>query len=101
MRESRQSSILSNSEKLKYPKCDRKKEHAKEVLNFLCLTPNCKARGLMCVLCKSSSDHSGHNVQPLKTFLTRLEESLKKIENSRTFKVEDIEPKANNQHVLL
>jgi hypothetical protein len=83
MRESRQSSVLSAADKLKYPKCDKKKEHAKESLNFVCLSANCKARGLICVQCKSGGEHNGHNIQPLKLFLVKLEESLKKIELQR------------------
>lgn len=54
LRESKQSSIISNSEKLKYPKCERKKEHTKESLNFVCITSTCKNRGLICVQCKST-----------------------------------------------
>ena len=37
--------------------------------------------------CKSSGEHTGHNIQPLKTFLTKLEESLKKIELNRVPKM--------------
>lgn len=80
MRESRQSSVLSVTDKLKYPKCEKKKEHGKESLNFVCLSAQCKSRGLICVQCKTGGEHTGHNVQPLRTFLTKLEESLKKIE---------------------
>ena len=38
--------------------------------------------------CKTSSEHSGHNVQPIKTFLSKLEVSLKRIELERTSKTE-------------
>ena len=78
MRESRASTITEA--KLKYPKCDRKKDHLKEQLNFICYSVHCQARGLICALCKSSPDHQGHSVLPLRSFLIKIEESLKKCE---------------------
>ena len=70
--------MLSNSEKMMYPKCDRKKEHAREAMSFICLSSNYKLRGLICAQCKTSHDYAGQNVQPVKTFLGRVQEALKK-----------------------
>ena len=65
---------------MKYPKCDKKKEHSKESLNYICLSLQCKSRGLLCVQCKSTPEHSGHNVQPLRVFVSKMEEAVKKNE---------------------
>lgn len=54
-----------------YPKCNKKKQHAKEMMNLICLTSTCKNQGPICTMCKSS-DHSGHNVMPIKAFLSKL-----------------------------
>ena len=56
--------------KIKYPKCNKKKEHAQEMLNLICLSQNCRNKGLFCSMCKSS-EHSGagHSVVPFKMFL--------------------------------
>ena len=87
MRTSRNASILSNSEKILYPKCDRKKEHAREAMSFICLSPNIKLRGLICAHCKNSAEFAGQNVQPVKTFLTRMDDTLKKKEAARAPKM--------------
>ena len=92
MRVSRNASVLSNSEKLLYPKCDRKKEHAREAMSFICLSPNLKLRGLICALCKTSAEFAGQNVQPVKTFLGRMEEALKKKEAGRGPKMMEEQP---------
>lgn len=75
--------------RLKYPKCDKKKEHAKESLNYICLSPQCKFRGLLCVQCKSAAEHSGHNIQPLRVFISKMEEAAKKSESLRSLKLEE------------
>lgn len=87
-RQSRQNSVLVASEKVKYPRCERKKEHHKESLNLVCLSPQCKLRGLCCLQCKTT-EHHGHLVQPLRTFLNKLEDSLKRLELNRAPKMSE------------
>ncbi len=62
--------------KQKYPKCEIKKQHNKDLLNLVCLTSTCKNKGVICSVCKSES-HLKHNVIPIKTFLSQVKDSYK------------------------
>ena len=62
-----------------YPRCNIKKQHAKEMMNLVCLSQTCKNNGPICSMCKSS-DHSTHIVLPIKGFLTKLLSNIKKTE---------------------
>lgn len=77
MRSSRTTSLIDNTDKNFFPKCNLKKEHQKESLNMICLTKTCKFHGPICALCKKQ--HSGHNVVTIKTFLSSIEQAQKKI----------------------
>lgn len=74
---SRTEMSLSSISTTSYPKCIHKKQHAKEMMNLICLTPTCKNRGPICSLCKTS-EHSSHVIIPIKTFLTKLSLNLAK-----------------------
>ena len=81
MRESRKVTSIESSpatERAKVLKCDRKKEHIKESLSYICVSPLCKSKGLICIKCKTSPDHAGHTVLPIKSFLAKVEEALTK-----------------------
>ena len=61
--------------KVRYLKCREGGDHTGEVLNFICIDPTCKKKGLICSVCQIVS-HSGHQVLHLKIFLSEIHKNL-------------------------
>jgi hypothetical protein len=55
--------------RVRYLKCSKGDLHQGEVLNFICIDPNCRSKGLICPVCQSTS-HEGHQTLHLKLFLS-------------------------------
>ena len=70
------SNTFSTATKAKYPKCEVKKQHQKDILNLVCLSSNCKSKGVLCSMCKAE-EHSKHHVMPAKTFLAKVRDSYR------------------------
>lgn len=61
--------------KVKYFKCKQGGLHDGEIMNFICIDPNCKNKGLICPVCQST-DHEGHQSMHLKIFLAEIGKQL-------------------------
>lgn len=61
--------------KVRYLKCSKGDLHQGEVLNFICIDPQCKNKGLVCPVCQAT-DHQHHHTMHLKMFLTEIDAAL-------------------------
>lgn len=67
--------------RVRYLKCNKGDLHQGEVLNFICIDPNCKTKGLICPVCQNTS-HEGHQTLHLKLFLSEINRTLYSQEES-------------------
>lgn len=61
--------------RVRYLKCTKGDLHEGEVLNFICIDPACRSKGLICPVCQSTT-HEGHQTLHLKLFLTEINKTL-------------------------
>ena len=67
--------------RVRYLKCSKGDLHEGEVLNFICVDPACRTKGLICPVCQSTT-HQGHQTLHLKLFLSEINKTLYNSEDS-------------------
>jgi hypothetical protein len=61
--------------RVRYLRCTKGDLHEGEVLNFICIDPACRAKGLICPVCQNTT-HEGHKTLHLKLFLSEISRTL-------------------------
>jgi DNA repair exonuclease SbcCD ATPase subunit len=61
--------------RVRYLKCSKGDLHEGEVLNFICIDPACRNKGLICPVCQNTT-HDGHHTLHLKLFLSEINKTL-------------------------
>ncbi len=61
---------MSNTETYTYSSCKKGDSHSGEILNLVCLEPNCIEKSLICAICYYE-DHQMHNIKPLKGIINQ------------------------------
>ena len=65
-----------SGEQFKYPECTKGDCHVGEVLNLVCLEPQCIQKSIICGICYDEG-HRNHKIRPLKLIINN---SLKYLE---------------------
>lgn len=65
-----------STEQFKYPECTKGDCHVGEVLNLVCLEPQCIHKSVICGICYDEA-HRAHKIRPLKLIINN---SLKYLE---------------------
>jgi hypothetical protein len=61
--------------RVRYLKCGKGDLHEGEVLNFICIDPACRNKGLICPVCQNTT-HEHHQTLHLKLFLAEINKTL-------------------------
>lgn len=61
--------------RVRYLRCTKGDLHEGEVLNFICIDPACRNKGLICPVCQNTT-HEGHQTLHLKLFLNEISKTL-------------------------
>jgi hypothetical protein len=61
--------------RVRYLKCSKGDMHEGEVLNFICIDPACRNKGLICPVCQNTT-HDQHQTLHLKLFLAEINKTL-------------------------
>lgn len=66
---------MSEGEQFRYPECTRGECHVGEVLNMVCLEPQCIQKSIICGICYDES-HRSHKIRPLKLIINNAKKYL-------------------------
>jgi hypothetical protein len=67
--------------RVRYLKCGKGDLHEGEVLNFICIDPACRNKGLICPVCQNTT-HDHHQTLHLKLFLAEINKTLYSVEET-------------------
>ncbi len=62
----------------KYPECKKGDCHVGEILNLICVEPQCIQKSVICGICYDE-DHKNHKIKPLKMVINNSKKYLEQL----------------------